>query len=32
VKITNRSIRYIFTVILLFLGVQMVLRGLGYGF
>ena len=28
-KITNRSIRYIFTAILAFLGVEMVLRGLG---
>ena len=28
-KITNRSIRYIFTAILAFLGIEMVLRGLG---
>jgi hypothetical protein len=28
-RITNRSIRYIFTAILAFLGIEMVLRGLG---
>ncbi len=32
VRITNRSIRYIFSAILIILGIQMVLRGLGYGF
>ena len=32
VRITNKSIRYIFSAILIFLGIQMVLRGLGYGF
>ena len=32
VRITSKSIRYIFTAILVFLGIQMILRGLGYGF
>ncbi|BCU69362.1 sulfite exporter TauE/SafE family protein [Stygiolobus caldivivus] len=32
VRITNKTIRYIFTAILIFLGIQMVLRGLGFGF
>lgn len=32
VRVTNRTIRYIFTAILVFLGIQMILRGLGYGF
>jgi len=31
VRVTNKTIRYIFTVILIFLGIQMILRGLGYG-
>ncbi|MEM0097615.1 MAG: sulfite exporter TauE/SafE family protein [Conexivisphaerales archaeon] len=32
VKITSKNIRYIFTLILVFLGIQMILRGFGYGF
>ncbi|AOL16291.1 permease [Sulfolobus sp. A20] len=32
VRITNKTIRYIFTAILVFLGIQMIMRGLGYGF
>ena len=32
VRVTNKTIRYIFTAILVFLGIQMLLRGLGYGF
>ncbi|PVU75376.1 permease [Sulfolobus sp. SCGC AB-777_G06] len=32
VRITNKSIRYIFTAILIFLGIQMIIRGMGFGF
>ena len=32
VRVTNKTIRYIFTAILIFLGIQMIMRGLGYGF
>jgi hypothetical protein len=31
VRVTNKTIRYVFTLILVFLGIQMILRGLGYG-
>ncbi|MEW9492457.1 MAG: sulfite exporter TauE/SafE family protein [Candidatus Aramenus sulfurataquae] len=32
VRVRNKTIRYVFTLILAFLGIQMILRGLGYGF
>ncbi|QGR20065.1 sulfite exporter TauE/SafE family protein [Stygiolobus azoricus] len=32
VRITNKAIRYIFTAILVFLGIQMIMRGMGFGF
>ena len=32
VRVRNKTIRYIFTAVLAFLGVQMIMRGLGYGF
>ncbi|MBW9141587.1 MAG: sulfite exporter TauE/SafE family protein [Candidatus Aramenus sp.] len=32
VRVRNKTIRYVFTLILVFLGIQMILRGLGYGF
>ncbi|ARM75231.1 sulfite exporter TauE/SafE family protein [Acidianus manzaensis] len=32
VRVTNKTIRYIFMIILVFLGIQMLLRGLGFGF
>jgi len=32
VRATNRRIRTVFTAVLVFLGIQMILRGLGYGY